>query len=70
MFIFSRIVEGITDYIPSLDQGLAVLTNSTRLAVVGWPHACGGLLLADYVIYVMSRVNRRHYNTRKRVKIG
>ena len=29
MFISSRIQEGIADYIPSLDQGLAVLTNST-----------------------------------------
>ena len=29
MFIYSRIQEGIADYIPSLDQGLAVLTNST-----------------------------------------
>jgi hypothetical protein len=29
MFNYSRILEGIADYIPSLDQGLAVLTNST-----------------------------------------
>jgi hypothetical protein len=29
IFIFSRIQEEIADYIPSLDQGLAVLTNST-----------------------------------------
>jgi hypothetical protein len=29
MFLFSRIQEEIADYIPSLDQGLAVLTNST-----------------------------------------
>ena len=29
MFISSRIQEGIADYIPSLNQGLAVLTNST-----------------------------------------
>ena len=29
VFISSRIQEGIADYIPSLDQGLAVLTNST-----------------------------------------
>ena len=26
---YFRIQEGIADYIPSLDQGLAVLTNST-----------------------------------------
>ena len=32
MFISSRIQEGIADYIPSLDQGLAVLTNSTHSA--------------------------------------
>ena len=31
MFLFSRIVEGIADYIPSLDQGLAVLINLTLL---------------------------------------
>jgi hypothetical protein len=29
MFLLSRIQEGIADFIPSLDQGLAVLTNST-----------------------------------------
>ena len=29
VLLFSRIQEGIADYIPSLDQGLAVLTNST-----------------------------------------
>ena len=29
MFLFSRIQEEIADYISSLDQGLAVLTNST-----------------------------------------
>ena len=29
VFISSRIQEGIADYIPSLNQGLAVLTNST-----------------------------------------
>jgi len=28
-FLFYRIQEEIDDYIPSLDQGLAILTNST-----------------------------------------
>ena len=37
MFISSRIQEGIADYIPSLDQGLAVLTNSTlRELLIGF----------------------------------
>jgi hypothetical protein len=31
VFINSRIQKGIADYIPSLNQGLAVLTNSTVL---------------------------------------
>ena len=38
MFISSRIQEGIADYIPSLNQGLAVLTNSTNFNYRGVKH--------------------------------
>jgi hypothetical protein len=48
MFNSSRILEGIANYIPSLDQGLAVLTNSTVSTAIALTFA----LVRSYAIVV------------------